>query len=131
MNQENHVELLSPKVDFVFKLLFGTDENKSILIAFLNALLVEEQKIVDVTFKNTDLKKLSEEDKYGILDVLATTEVGTLINIEIQVRNEKNFEKRMMYYWSKLCWEQLNEGDSYAKLKKVISIAIIDFVFDE
>ncbi|MGL6227636.1 MAG: Rpn family recombination-promoting nuclease/putative transposase [Culicoidibacterales bacterium] len=130
MENQKPVELLSPKVDFVFKLLFGTDENKSILIAFLNAILVDEPTIIDVTFRNTDLKKVTADDKYGILDVLATTEQGTLVNIEIQVRDEKHFEKRMMYYWSKLCWEQLNEGDSYAKIKKVISIAIIDFYFD-
>ncbi|WP_200773971.1 PD-(D/E)XK nuclease family transposase, partial [Tepidibacter formicigenes] len=30
---------LNPKVDFVFKKLFGSEENKDILISFINSVL--------------------------------------------------------------------------------------------
>ncbi|WP_263488235.1 Rpn family recombination-promoting nuclease/putative transposase [Clostridium sp. FP2] len=41
--------LMSPKIDFVFKLLFGDEKNKDILIGFLSAVL-----------------KMSQEDFIGI-----------------------------------------------------------------
>ena len=45
--------LLSPKVDFVFKKIFGSEENKSVLISFLNATLKPKKEIVSVDLKNT------------------------------------------------------------------------------
>lgn len=39
--------------DFAFKLLFGTELNKELLISFLNALLHGEQTIRKVTYLNS------------------------------------------------------------------------------
>ena len=50
--------LLSPKVDFVFKKIFGSEENKSVLISFLNATLKPKKEIVSVDLKNTDIEKV-------------------------------------------------------------------------
>ena len=36
---DNNGFIMSPKVDFVFKLIFGDDNNKEILIDFLSAAL--------------------------------------------------------------------------------------------
>ena len=44
---------VNPYTDFAFKLLFGTDLNKEILIGFLNALFDGKQVIEDVTYLNT------------------------------------------------------------------------------
>lgn len=105
------------------------DENKEVMIAFLNALFKSDPVIKDITFKNTDLQKLNEEDKFGILDILATTDAGMVVNVEIQVKNEKNIEDRMLYYGSKLIFEQLSEGEPYSKIKRVITVAILDYNF--
>jgi nicotinic acid mononucleotide adenylyltransferase len=43
---------LNPKVDFAFKKLFGSEENKSILISFINSIVSEENKIKNVELKN-------------------------------------------------------------------------------
>ena len=45
--------LLNPKIDFVFKKIFGSEENPKILIGFLNAVLKPSIPIVDVEIKNT------------------------------------------------------------------------------
>ena len=45
---------VNPYTDFAFKLLFGTDLNKEILIGFLNALFDGKQVIEDVTYLNTE-----------------------------------------------------------------------------
>src|SRR5690625_7083295 len=65
--------LLSPKVDFVFKKIFGSEENKSVLISFLNATLKPKKEIVSVDLKNTDIEKEYLKDKFSRLDVKAAT----------------------------------------------------------
>ena len=51
--------LLDPKVDFVFKNIFGSTKNPQILISFLNATLKPKKRIVNVEIKGTDLQKIS------------------------------------------------------------------------
>ena len=43
---------LNPKVDFAFKKLFGSEENKDILISFINSIISEENKIKRIELKN-------------------------------------------------------------------------------
>ena len=121
--------LLDPKMDFVFKNIFGSEKNSKILISFLNATLKSKDLITSVEIKNTDLNKGYIEDKFSRLDVKATTSNEEIINIEIQLKNEYNMIKRSLYYWSKLYSEQLNEGEDYSILKRTICINILNFKY--
>ena len=121
--------LLSPKVDFVFKKIFGSEENKSVLISFLNATLKPKKDIVSVDLKNTDIEKEYFKDKFSRLDVKATTSNNEVINIEIQLKNESDMIQRTLYYWSKLYEEQMGEGDLYKKLNRTICINILNFKY--
>lgn len=121
--------LLDPKVDFVFKNIFGSEQNPEILISFLNATLKPKNKITSVKIKGTDIAKQFIEDKYSRLDVKATTSNNEIINIEIQLKNEHNMIKRSMYYLSKMYEEQLGEGDDYSKLERTVCINILNFKY--
>ena len=121
--------LLDPKMDFVFKNIFGSEKNPKILISFLNATLKPKDLITKVEIKNTDINKEYIEDKFSRLDVKATTSNDEIINIEIQLKNEYNMIKRSLYYWSKLYSEQLNEGEDYNVLKRTICINILNFKY--
>ena len=121
--------LLDPKMDFVFKNIFGSEKHPNILISFLNATLKPKDLITAVEIKNTDLNKGYIEDKFSILDVKATTSNNEIINIEIQLKNEYNMIKRSLFYWSKLYSEQLNEGEDYSVLKRTICINILNFKY--
>ena len=121
--------LLDPKMDFVFKNIFGSEKHPNILISFLNATLKPKDLITEVKIKNTDLNKGYIEDKFSRLDVKATTSNNEIINIEIQLKNEYNMIKRSLYYWSKLYSEQLNEGEDYSLLKRTICINILNFKY--
>ena len=118
--------LLDPKMDFVFKNIFGSEKNSKILISFLNATLKPKDLITSVEIKNTDLNKGYIEDKFSRLDVKATTSNEEIINIEIQLKNDYNMIKRSLYYWSKLYSEQLNEGEDYSILKRTIWIKVLN-----
>ena len=121
--------LLNPKIDFVFKKIFGSSDHPDILISFLNAVLKSKNPITSVEIKNSDLEKEYIEDKFSRLDVKALTSNREIINIEIQLKNEYNMIQRSLYYWSKLYEEQLSEGDRYDKLSRTVCINILDFKY--
>ena len=121
--------LLNPKIDFVFKKIFGSEKHPGVLISFLNAVLKPKNNITDVEIKNTDIDKSYIEDKFSRLDVKAVTSKNEIINIEIQLKNEYNMIQRSLYYWSKLYEEQLEEGDRYDKLCRTVCTNILDFKY--
>ena len=121
--------LLNPKIDFVFKKIFGSEKHPGVLISFLNAVLKPKNNITDVEIKNTDIDKSYIEDKFSRLDVKAVTSKNEIINIEIQLKNEYNMIQRSLYYWSKLYEEQLEEGERYDKLCRTVCINILDFKY--
>ncbi len=125
---------LSPKNDFVFQKIFGTEENKDLLLALLNAILhLPPAKILtDLTvISGARLDRERLEDKTGILDVRAQTSDGSIVNIEVQLANQYNMEKRTLFYWSRLFAGQQEKGKDYAELKRTITINILDFKYLE
>ncbi len=119
--------LLPPKMDFVFKRIFGNEKHPNVLISFLNAVLNPIDPIRSVELKDTTIEKSHLEDKYSRLDVKAITNKGEHINIEIQLKDEYNMIKRSLYYWSKLYEGQLENGENYQKLSRTICINLLDF----
>ncbi|MDY5910631.1 MAG: Rpn family recombination-promoting nuclease/putative transposase [Inconstantimicrobium porci] len=95
--------LLDPKIDFIFKNIFGAEKNKRILISFLNSVLKNPHPITAVEIKNTDVEKAFIEDKFSRLDIKAETSNNEIINIEIQMKNELNDkcdEKDLLVAWT-------------------------------
>ncbi|MGL5380606.1 Rpn family recombination-promoting nuclease/putative transposase [Clostridium sp.] len=125
------MERLRPLNDFIFKKLFGEPESKDNLRAFLNALLynnignIKEIEII----KDKELTTDEIINKTGIIDVLAKIEDGTHINIEVQLTDQKNMDKRTLFYWSRIYNRGIIKGEDYSSLNKVITINILDFNF--
>ena len=114
-----------PTVDYIFKRVFGTEENKSCLISFLNSLLCLQ--IAGLEFENTELAKEAEREKGARLDVLATLQTGEKVNIEVQMGNEGDVDKRSLFYSSRLCAGQEILGKKYSDLVPVYCIFILNF----
>ncbi|MES2615130.1 MAG: Rpn family recombination-promoting nuclease/putative transposase [Bdellovibrionota bacterium] len=123
----NDDELLDPKIDFCFKQIFGNNETN--FINFTNDILKLEgnKKIEHATFINIELPPDKDDDKESRLDVLATLTDKTTINIEIQCKNLRDFEKRSLYYFSKIYASKIQKGDTYHALTPVIVINILNF----
>ena len=124
---------MNPRVDFVFKKLFGTEESKDILIDLINSIVSEKDTVVDIELRNPYNEKQFLEDKRSVLDIKARSEEGKWYDIEMQVLPEDWFAKRSLYYWSRLYSEQLQEGKHYRDLTKTICINILNFsqLYDE
>ena len=131
MDKHNRIDdgfIMSPKNDFVFKLIFGDEKNKDILIDFLNSILKTPQsELAEIELINTELLREFAEDRKGILDVRARTKTGEQIDIEIQVLYTDYMAERTLFYWSKMYNGQIKSGDTYDRLKKCITINIVDF----
>ena len=115
---------LTLKDDIVFKAFFSRNENY--LKSFLSAILGKEIKIKKV-IHDARLEQLTKEMKYGILDLEVELENGEIVNVEMQLRDHKNIEKRTTFYASKKVVEQLEPKEDFEELKKVIVIAILDY----
>ncbi|GHV48340.1 hypothetical protein AGMMS49546_38820 [Spirochaetia bacterium] len=120
-------EILPPIDDWIFKLLFGDERNKSILIDLLKAFVDLPEEEYELTFLDTYLKPESEDDKLGIVDVKIQTKTGKIIDIEIQVSPVKNIGKRLSFYKSKLIVEQIGKSELYSVIQKVICICITNY----
>lgn len=118
---------INPKVDFAFKKLFGSEENKELLISFINSVLSEEEQIKDITLKNPYNLADYIKGKMSILDIKAVDNNGAWYDIEMQLAEQGYYDKRAFYYWAKVYTEQIESGDDYDILKKTIGINILDF----
>ncbi|MBF0227797.1 MAG: Rpn family recombination-promoting nuclease/putative transposase [Desulfobacterales bacterium] len=126
---------IDPTVDCVFKKLLGTEENKNLLIHFLNAVIKPpaNKKIKYVEILNPYNDKDFFSDKLSVVDVKAKdSENNETFQVDIQLSIHAGLKSRILYYWSDIYSSQLSEGLKYTALKPVISIWILtDQLFDE
>ena len=118
--------ILSPKLDIVFQILFGEVGSEKITKDFLNSILDEEVYEVDLN-QNIVLRRELPEDKMGIVDVLAKVNNNEYCNIEMQMVDKKNIVKRLLYYWARQYSRQLKKNKDYKDLKRTIIILIANF----
>lgn len=126
---------IDPKVDCVFKALLGTEENRNLLIHFINAILADELEspIVEVKILDPHNGKEFLDDKLSIVDVKAQSCDGRVFQIEIQILNYHHLPARMIYGWADLYSQQLQSGQDYHLLKPVYSIWLLaeDLIKDD
>ena len=117
---------LTLKNDYLFKLLLGSEENKTCLQDFLECILdMPAGMITDLELLDKELTKDEITDKTGILDVKLRLKDGTTIDIEIQNSWSAEFIPRTLFYWSKMYIEGFKEGEPYTSLTRCIAINLI------
>lgn len=123
------MKIISPKFDDCGKEIF---RNELVRKHFVSDLLqIPIQQIHSVRLVNTFLRKRYRKQKLGILDILIELNDNTLINAELQLTSSKFWDKRQIFYLSKLYISELNMGDNYSKLKRCVCISILDYNFSD
>ncbi|WP_394924751.1 Rpn family recombination-promoting nuclease/putative transposase [uncultured Robinsoniella sp.] len=119
--------IMLPTVDFCFKELMCSEKaRKGLIAAFLN---LDPREIQETVLLNTSLRKESEAEKLGILDVRVLMHDATQIDLEMQVLPFQCWEERTLFYTCKMYTDQIVSGDNYDVLVKCIQISILDFAF--
>ena len=121
-------EKLTLKKDFAFTRLFSKKGNESFLIDFLESILGIEINDIQI-IPEARLSRVSEDNKYGTLDLKATIDNGTIINIEMQMQNTQKIEKRSAFYAGKIMSEQLKKSQKYNEIGNIVMINILNYNF--
>ena len=95
----------------------------------LRDVLTDDVNAIELNNQTITEKELMD-DKVGIMDIKAVLNGSTECDIEMQVVNQHNIEKRVLFYWAKMYTQTIKEGSKYNDLKKSICVLIADFELD-
>ena len=123
------IQPLDISTDYIFKLVFGTEENKDVLISLLNTIFKGHPEVKDLKLMNSEISKILKNNKTIRLDVRADIGNRNYVDIEIQVRNTGEIIDRGVQYLCNMMAENFKKHlnkklDSYA-YPKVIGIWIL------
>jgi len=128
---------LDPKVDFLFKKIFG--ENKELVISFLNSLLPlkEGQEILTIEYLSSEQVPKTPLGKNSIVDVKCVDNFGRSFIVEMQSEWSNVFRKRLLLNGSKAVIRQLDKKSKtekaikFQELKPVYVLAIVNGTFSQ
>ena len=125
-------KFINPFTDYGFKLIFGREVSKDLLIEFLNDLLEGERVITDLQFLNNEQLPLYPEGRGIIYDVYCTTDTGEKIIVEMQNCMQSNFKERSIYYLSRAIVNQRRVGNEWKfEIKAVYGVFLMNFIIDK
>jgi len=126
MSRDKDNFIMLPTVDFCFK---GLMENPKVRQGFIAALLNKApEEIKETVLLPTILRREYADDKSGILDVRVLLYDGAQMDMEMQVASFEFWDRRVIFYLSKMFADQMKKGESYDKLQKCIHVSILNFV---
>ncbi|MCR2046802.1 Rpn family recombination-promoting nuclease/putative transposase [Acetatifactor muris] len=119
------MDIVSLKYDYLFRYLM---QNPLVRRHFVSDVLdIPTEEIRSVRLASPFLWKRFFRQKQGILDILLLLNGDTKINIELQIKIIRYWDRRSLFYLSKTFTEDLLFGEKYTKLKRCVSVSILDF----
>ena len=115
--------------DDVFKLVFGRESSKGIMIEFLN-LIIDDRTIVDLDFMDKEMKTVDRDKKNSTYDMFCRTEDGSRIIVEVQRRKQPFYPERTLYYSTFQIQNQVDAGADNYDFLPVYIINILNFNLD-
>ena len=117
------------KNDVLFKMMFV--QYPGLLQRLVAELLsIRHESIKDFEVRNPEMPPEVIGDKFCRLDINMTVD-GQRVDLELQVRDEKDYPERSLYYWAREYSTALGESEEYASLPRTIIISIVAFpLFD-
>ncbi|MFT3742630.1 MAG: Rpn family recombination-promoting nuclease/putative transposase [Gammaproteobacteria bacterium] len=120
---------LDPKIDIVFKKIFG--QHPHLLKSFLNAVLPlpEDGLIVSLEYLSNEQVPQIPSFKYTVVDVRCTDQQGRIFIVEMQIQWTTGFMQRMLFN-ARAYVNQLERGEQYHLLKPVYGLGLLNTTFD-
>lgn len=105
---EHRYKYLNLLNDKIFKIVFGTPGREELMIAFLNRVILGP-KIKSLKYLNTEHWGPAFEDRGAFFDLLCENESGEKFVVEIQNYPQEYYNKRSVYYASRIILDQVTE----------------------
>lgn len=118
---------INPFTDTGFKILFGQELSRPLLIDFLNNLLDGKDRVVDLAFLDKERQRIFKGDRGLIYDIYCDTDDGRKIIVEMQNRSQKYFVERSIYYVSQAVARQGQRGEWDYNFDAVYFVAFMNF----
>lgn len=122
-------ELLDPKIDFVFKQIFGCNDYPEVVVGLLNAILTLKSPIKAAQILERPMEKNDEKDKVSIITIRAITEVGEKLMVEIWLANQDDILRKDIYNLTQLYNLQVKPENNYKFLGRTIYINLLNFKY--
>lgn len=116
--------------DEVFKLVFGRESSKEVMIKFLNE-VITDRIIIDLEYIDKEMHPFERDSKGSIYDMVCKTNDGTRIIVEVQRRKQPFYAERAIYYSTFQIQRQIEAGAEYYEFLPVYVVNILDFKMDE
>ncbi len=115
--------------DWAIKNILRDKANFDVLEGFLSTLLEKDIKILSLL--ESEGNQQYESDKFNRVDLVVEDESKDIYVIEVQTGWERYYLQRLLYGSSKLIVDHIKLGESFEKVKKIISISILYFLLGE
>ena len=122
------IVFIDPRIDYAFKLIFGTPGNEDLLLCLVQAILPEKH-IATVELSSQEQVGLRPDARRSVIDVKCKTDDGSDLVIKMQVNSQDDFSDRLVFYSSFPIINRLQRGDSSSyRLTPLYVIGITDFI---
>ena len=126
LNECKYADLLD---DDVFKLVFGRESTKDVMIEFLNQ-MITDRNIVDLEFLDKEMHPVERDQKGSVYDMFCKTDDGSRIIVEVQRRKQPFYPERAIYYSTFQIQRQVDAGAEYYDFLPVYVVNILNFTMD-
>ena len=116
--------------DEVFKLVFGQESSKDVMIEFLNQ-VIPDRTIVDVEYLDKEMHPQESDKRMSVYDLFCRTDDGSRVIVELQKRKQDSYAERMLYYSMHQILKQVDAGESGFDFYPVYVISIMDFTISQ
>jgi predicted transposase/invertase (TIGR01784 family) len=120
---------INPFTDFGFKKIFGEEENKDLLLDFIQTLMPEKSNITTINYLKTEKLGRASTERKAIFDLYCENDRGEKFIVELQRAEQDYFKERSIYYSTFAIQEQAKKGKWDYNWQGVYTIAIMDFSF--
>ena len=114
--------------NWAFKLIFGSHGNEDLLLALIQAVL-PDKGITGVTLTPTERMGIHENARSAVFDISCDTSSGDIVSVEMQFKEQDDFNDRMVFYSSFPIFNSLTRGGTtYAFKAPIYIIGILNFI---
>jgi predicted transposase/invertase (TIGR01784 family) len=113
------------RFDWFIKYMFRDKSDFDILEGFLSELLKDNIQILQILESGSNQTK--KADKFNQVDIMIKNSKEELIIVEVQNNEEYDYLQRILFGTSKTIVENINKGQSYSNVKKIISVSVVYF----